>query len=63
MLPLAKLLIMRDDLTIVTNSLIINEVLANSNNKLLLTGGEYRKKVILMLAIGLLKQLKDLMWI
>lgn len=43
-LPLAKLLIMRDDLTIITNSLIINEVLANSNNKLLLTGGEYRKK-------------------
>lgn len=43
-LPLAKLLIIRDDLTIITNSLIINEVLANSNNKLLLTGGEYRKK-------------------
>lgn len=43
-LQLAKLLVMRDDLTIVTNSLQISQVLANSENQILLTGGLYRKK-------------------
>ncbi|MBV7391899.1 DeoR/GlpR family DNA-binding transcription regulator [Enterococcus sp. ALS3] len=43
-LQLAKLLVMRDDLTIVTNSLQISQVLANSDNQILLTGGLYRKK-------------------
>lgn len=41
---LAKLLVMRDDLTIITNSIQINQVLANSDNQILLTGGMYRKK-------------------
>ena len=43
-LQLAKLLVMRDDLTIITNSLQINQVLASSENQILLTGGLYRKK-------------------
>lgn len=43
-LQLAKLLVMRADLTIVTNSLQINQMLASSGNQLLLTGGLYRKK-------------------
>ncbi|GCF94612.1 transcriptional regulator [Enterococcus florum] len=41
---LAKLLVMRDDLTIFTNSIQINQVLANSDNQILLTGGLFRKK-------------------
>ena len=41
---LAKLLVMRDDLTIITNSIQINQVLANSENQILLTGGLFRKK-------------------
>lgn len=43
-LQLAKLLVMRHDLTIITNSLQIAQVLANSDNQVLLTGGLYRKK-------------------
>lgn len=43
-LQLAKLLIMRGDLTIITNSLRIAQVLSNSENQVLLTGGSYRKK-------------------
>lgn len=43
-LQLAKLLVMRKNLTIITNSLQINQVLANSDNQILLTGGLYRKK-------------------
>lgn len=43
-LQLAKLLIMRSDLTIITNSLRIAQVLSNSENQVLLTGGSYRKK-------------------
>lgn len=43
-LQLAKLLVMRNDLTIVTNSLQIGQVLANSDNQILMTGGIYRKK-------------------
>lgn len=41
---LAKLLVMRNDLTIITNSIQINQVLASSDNQILLTGGLYRKK-------------------
>ena len=40
---LAKLLVMRQDLTIITNSMRINQVLSNSENQILLTGGLYRK--------------------
>lgn len=43
-LQLAKLLVMRNDLTIITNSLQISQVLSNSDNQILLTGGLYRKK-------------------
>jgi DeoR/GlpR family transcriptional regulator of sugar metabolism len=43
-LQLAKLLVMRDDLTIVTNSLQISQILATSDNQVLLTGGQFRKK-------------------
>ncbi|MBL1228456.1 DeoR/GlpR transcriptional regulator [Enterococcus sp. BWB1-3] len=43
-LQLAKLLVMRDDLTIITNSLQISQVLSASDNQILLTGGLYRKK-------------------
>lgn len=43
-LQLAKLLVMRNDLTIITNSLQISQVLSNSDNQVLLTGGLYRKK-------------------
>lgn len=43
-LQLAKLLVMRNNLTIITNAIQINQVLANSDNQILLTGGMYRKK-------------------
>lgn len=41
-LQLARLLSLRSGLTIVTNSLRINEVLSNNLNDVLLTGGRYR---------------------
>ncbi|GMA54096.1 hypothetical protein GCM10025857_54530 [Alicyclobacillus contaminans] len=47
-LQLAKLLIMRSDLTIITNSLRIAQVLSNSENQILLTGVLTVKKAILM---------------
>ena len=43
-LQLAKLLVMRNDLTIVTNSLQISQILATSDNQVLLAGGQFRKK-------------------
>lgn len=52
-LQLAKLLVMRNDLTIVTNSLQISQILATSDNQVLLAGGQFRKKVIPMLVLGL----------
>lgn len=41
-LQLARLLSLRSGLTIVTNSLRINEVLSNNLNEVLVTGGRYR---------------------
>lgn len=41
-LQLARLLSLRSGLTIVTNSLRINEVLSNNRNDVLVTGGKYR---------------------
>lgn len=43
-LQIAKLLKYKSDLVIITNSLIVAQVLENSKNKLLLTGGELRSK-------------------
>lgn len=43
-LQIAKLLKYKSDLVIITNSLIVAQVLENSRNKLLLTGGELRSK-------------------
>lgn len=43
-LQLARLLSLRSDLTIVTNSLRINEVLSNNMNDVLVTGGKYRDR-------------------
>lgn len=43
-LQLARLLSLRSGLTIVTNSLRINEVLSNNMNNILVTGGKYRDR-------------------
>jgi len=43
-LQIAKLLNFKSDLVIITSSLIVAEVLGNSKNKLIVTGGELRKK-------------------
>jgi Transcriptional regulators of sugar metabolism len=43
-LQIAKLLKSRSDLVIVTSSLIAAQVLENSNNQIIVTGGELRKK-------------------
>ncbi|KRN99010.1 DeoR/GlpR family DNA-binding transcription regulator [Companilactobacillus kimchiensis] len=43
-LQLARLLSLRSNLTIVTNSLRINEVLSNNQNDILMTGGKYRDR-------------------
>lgn len=40
---LAKQLNLRDDLTIVTNSMIAAQILQNTRNQLLVTGGELRQ--------------------
>lgn len=59
-IQLAKLLVMRDDLTIITNSLYISQVLANSENQVLLTGGLYRKKSGAYVADWVLNAIKEL---
>ena len=58
-LQLAKLLVMRSDLTIITNSLHVNQVLANSDNEVLVTGGLYRKKSSSYVGAWALNSIKD----
>jgi len=43
-LQIAKLLNLRDDLVIITSSLIVAQALENTKNQLLVTGGQLRKK-------------------
>ncbi|BCZ48138.1 DeoR family transcriptional regulator [Clostridium gelidum] len=43
-LQIAKLLKFKSNLVIVTNSLVVAQALENSNNQLIVTGGELRKK-------------------
>ena len=43
-LQIAKLLNLKEDLVIITNSLAVAEVLSNTKNKLLVTGGQLRSK-------------------
>jgi len=43
-LHLASLLAMRDDLTVITNSVDACQVLARSGNQVLMTGGLYRTR-------------------